>query len=124
MLVYSQVVSMKISPEIPISSFLAIISVRALFTSPFLTVSIGIQSIQAEQPLQGKELQEKEAQNIKAYRKSLLKEPTVNRCLLILVQKIWFKLLIGPFMANLLSKQLKCPKADYLSEKELQCAGN
>ena len=29
------------------------------------------------------ELQEKETQNIKAYRKSLYKEPPVNRCLLI-----------------------------------------
>ena len=85
---------------------------------------MGCSPCKAEQPLQGKELQEKEAQNIKAYRKSLLKEPTVNRCLLILVQKIWFKLLIGPFMANLLSKQLKCPKTDHLSEKELQRAGN
>ena len=34
------------------------------------------------QPLQGMELQEKKAQ--KAYRKSVQKEPTVQRCLLIL----------------------------------------
>ena len=35
------------------------------------------------------------------------------------VQKIWSKQLIGPFMANLLSKWLKCPKTDHLSEKTL-----
>ena len=37
-----------------------------------------------EQPIQGMELQQKEAQQIKAWRKSLYKEPTANRCLLIL----------------------------------------
>ena len=36
------------------------------------------------------------------------------------IQKIWSKQLIGPFMANLLSKRLKCPKTEHLSEKQLQ----
>ena len=47
-------------------------------------LKLGFTPCKAEQPLQGMELQEKEAQNIKAYRKSFYKEPTVNRCLLIL----------------------------------------
>ena len=38
----------------------------------------------AEQPLQGMELKKKRHKNIKAHRKSLLKEPTINRCRLIL----------------------------------------
>ena len=37
-----------------------------------------------EQPLQGMELQKKNHKKIKAYRKSFWKEPTVNRCLLVL----------------------------------------
>ena len=45
---------------------------------------LGFTSCKAEQPLQGMGLQEKEAQKDKAYRKSIYKEPTVNRCLLIL----------------------------------------
>ena len=36
------------------------------------------------------------------------------------IQKIWSKQLIGPFMANLLSKRLKCPKTEHLSGKQLQ----
>ena len=36
-----------------------------------------------EHPLQGMEVQKKH-KKIKTYRKSLMKEPTVNRCLLIL----------------------------------------
>ena len=39
---------------------------------------------QAEQPLRGMELQEKEVQKDKAYRKSVWKEPIVERCLFIL----------------------------------------
>ena len=40
----------------------------------------------AEQPLQGMELQEKKkiTKKITGYRKSVYKEPTVKRCLLIL----------------------------------------
>ena len=34
------------------------------------------------------------------------------------------KQLVGPFMANLLPKRLKCPKTDHLSEKHLKHAGN
>ena len=45
---------------------------------------MGFTSHKAEEPLQGMELQEKVAKKIKAHRKSLQKEPTVNRCLLIL----------------------------------------
>ena len=37
-----------------------------------------------KQPLQGMELQEKKHKKIKAYRKSVKKETTVKRCLLIL----------------------------------------
>ena len=32
----------------------------------------------------------------------------------LLVQKIYSKQLIGPFMANLLSKQLRCPKTEHI----------
>ena len=47
--------------------------------------SLGFTPCKAKQPLQGMELQEKEAQkDYRKYRKSLSKEPTVNRCLLIL----------------------------------------
>ena len=44
----------------------------------------------AEQPLKGMEIQKKKQKKIKAYRKSLYKEPP-NRCLLILDLKL-FKL--------------------------------
>ena len=43
---------------------------------------LGFTPCKAEQPLQGMKLEEKEAQ--KDYRKSVQKEPTVKRCLLIL----------------------------------------
>ena len=42
--------------------------------------------LKAEQPLRGKELQEKDKIK-KAYRKSVQKEPTVKRCLLVLELK-------------------------------------
>ena len=45
---------------------------------------LGFILCKAEQPLQGMELQKKRCKRIKACRKSLLKEPTVNGCLLIL----------------------------------------
>ena len=45
---------------------------------------MGFTPCKAEQPLQGMELQKKKHEKIVAYRKSLEKEPTVNKCLLIL----------------------------------------
>ena len=50
----------------------------------YIYIKLGFTSHKAEEPLQGMELQEKVAKMIKAHRKSLQKEPTVNRCLLIL----------------------------------------
>ena len=38
----------------------------------------------AEQPLQGMELQKNKHKKIEAYKECLYKEPTLNRCLLIL----------------------------------------
>ena len=52
------------------------------FTIVFL--KLGFTPCKAEQPLQGMELQETEARKIKARKKSLCKEPAINRCLLIL----------------------------------------
>ena len=45
---------------------------------------MGFAICKAEQPLKDMELQEKKHNTVKACRKSLQKEPTVNRCLLIL----------------------------------------
>ena len=45
---------------------------------------LGFTPCKTEQPPQGMKLQDKKHERIKAYRKSLLKETTVNRCLLIL----------------------------------------
>ena len=46
---------------------------------------MGFTPCEAEQSLQGMSYKKKEHKKIKAYRKSLYKEPTVNRCLLILL---------------------------------------
>ena len=54
-----------------------------LYTYIHLFFKLGFTPCKAEQPLQGMELQEKKHKNIKAYRKSLQKKPTVKRCLLI-----------------------------------------
>ena len=49
---------------------------------------LGFTPCKTDQPLRGMELQEKEAQKgVKAYMKSVQKEPTVKRCLLILELK-------------------------------------
>ena len=49
---------------------------------------MGFTPCKTDQPLRGMELQEKEAQKcVKAHRKSVQKEPTVKRCLLILELK-------------------------------------
>ena len=45
---------------------------------------LGFTPCKSEQPLRGMELQEREAQKINAYRKSVYKVPTVKRYLLIL----------------------------------------
>ena len=47
-------------------------------------IKLGFTPRKSEQPLQSMELQEKEAQKMKSFRKSLQKESTVNRCLLVL----------------------------------------
>ena len=49
----------------------------------------GFNPFKAEQPLWGMELQEKEVQKDKAYRKSVEKEPADKRCLLDLELKLF-----------------------------------
>ena len=75
-----------------LNSFQSVLAHDLVYWDPFsLKVALmkqnfllGLTTRKAEQPLQNMELKEKEAQKDKAYKKSLYKEPTVNRCLLIL----------------------------------------
>ena len=55
-----------------------------LFYIFLIFLSLGFTPCKAEQPLKGMELEKNKHKKIKAYRKSVYKEPTVKRCLLIL----------------------------------------